>query len=98
MGNRKRKDVEAALERKGFMRKDGDHNYFVYHRRISGKKTAIFTKTSHSGLDLNDFLLGQMAKQCRLSKKDFIRLVDCPLDRQTYEGMVLPTEEDTPGS
>lgn len=92
MANRKRKDVEAALQRKGFAPETGDHNYFVYHRHQSGKKTAIFTKTSHSGSDLDDFLLGQMAKQCRLSKQNFLRLVDCPLDRQTYEGMVLPPE------
>ncbi len=30
--------------------------------------------------EIPDNLLAQMAKQCHLSKEDFLRLVDCPLD------------------
>ena len=83
---RNRKDVEAALEAKGFVRAEGDHHYFVYHTR-EGLKTRAQTKTSHSPKirDIADNLLGPMARQCLLTKPEFLRLVDCPMDRDDYE-------------
>jgi hypothetical protein len=84
---RNRRDVEAALEAKGFVRVEGDHHYFVYHTR-EGLKTRARTKTSHSPKirDIADNLLGPMARQCLLTKPEFLRLVDCPMDRDEYEG------------
>jgi len=83
---RKRRDIEAALETKGFKRHEGDHSRFVYYTH-DGKKTRIRTKTSHGsgGKSIGDPLLGQMAKQCCLTKPDFLDLVDCPLDRNGFE-------------
>ncbi len=82
---RTRKAVEAALEKKGFVREDGDHHYF-YLVDDAGRRTGVFTKTSHSPKhkDLSDPLLGEMAKQVRLTKRDFLRLVDCSLDEGEY--------------
>lgn len=82
---RKQIDVERSLLAKGFQQREGDHSFFVYHSR-AGMKTRIFTKTSHGAREIDDHLLAQMAKQCKLSGKDFGLLVDCPLDRGAYEG------------
>jgi len=77
--------VETALRNKGFQQTEGDHHYFIYHRK-DGKKTLAKTKTSHgSKSDLDDYLLGQMAKQCSLTKPQFLELVDCTLTRDAYE-------------
>jgi hypothetical protein len=87
----RRKDrVEGALLRKGFEQREGDHHYFVY-RNLKGEKTSVFTKTSHTPKmrDIPDNLLALMARQCRLSKADFLNLVDCPLSREEYERRVL---------
>jgi len=81
---RKQSEVEKSLLAKGFRSKGGDHNYFHYYSR-AGKKTAVFTKTSHGAREINDSLLGCMARQCKLGRGDFERLIDCPLDRDTYE-------------
>jgi len=83
---RSRRDIEAALERKGFERREGDHSWFVYCTS-DGKKTRVKTKTSHGsgGKAIGDPLLAVMAKQCHLTKSDFIDLVDCPLDRTAFE-------------
>ncbi|WP_295401589.1 hypothetical protein [uncultured Thiocystis sp.] len=83
---KRRDEVERGLLRKGFEKRDGDHHYFIY-RNLSGNKTAVFTKTSHTPKlrELPDRLLSLMAKQCRLSKSDFFDLVDCPLSREQYE-------------
>ena len=87
----KRKDeIEKGLLRKGFVRKEGDHHFFNYHN-LQGQKTAIFTKTSHTPKmrEIPDNLLSLMAKQCSLSKEDFLRLVDCPLSREQYETKLM---------
>lgn len=83
---REKKDVEAGLKNKGFQEAQGDHRYFTYWT-MEGKKTAIFTKTSHGSRprSLDDSLLGQMARQVHLSKSQFLDLIDCPLTRDNYE-------------
>jgi predicted RNA binding protein YcfA (HicA-like mRNA interferase family) len=82
---RKQSDIERSLVAKGYVGPErGDHNYFTYYSK-AGKKTRVFTKTSHGAREINDHILSQMAKQCKLSNKDFGQLIDCPLDRDTYE-------------
>jgi hypothetical protein len=85
---RKQGDVEKSLLAKGFCAREGDHSYFNYYSK-AGKKTAVFTKTSHGAREIDDNLLSRMAKQCRLSNKDFGLLVDCPLDRNAYEAKLI---------
>lgn len=81
--------IESSLESKGFERSEGDHSYFVY-RSTTGKKTTAKTKTSHTPKmkSIGDDLLGKMAKQCHLTKSQFLDLVDCPMDRQKYESIL----------
>lgn len=85
---RKQSEVEKSLTTKGFRSKEGDHNYFHYYSK-TGKKTIVFTKTSHGAREITDSLLALMAKQCKLSRADFDRLIECPLDRETYEGKLV---------
>jgi hypothetical protein len=85
--SRARKDVESGLLAKGFQKRDGDHTYFIYHD-TDGKKSTAKTKTSHSGKDLDDSLLALMSKQAKLTKKQFLDLVDCPLSRAEYETLL----------
>jgi predicted RNA binding protein YcfA (HicA-like mRNA interferase family) len=85
---RKQNEVERSLTTKGFQHKEGDHNYFNYYSK-AGKKTAVFTKTSHGAREIDDHLLGRMSKQCKLSRADFDRLIDCPLDRDSYETKLI---------
>lgn len=82
----KRRIVEAALEKKGFRKVDGDHSFFIYYTE-SGLKSSVRTKTSFgSGYkDISDSLVSKMAQQCKLTTSEFKLLVDCPLTRQSYE-------------
>jgi hypothetical protein len=86
---RDKRQIEAALEAKGFTRSEKDHSYF-YYRTLEGKKTTARTKTSHTPKmkTIGDELLGKMARQCHLSKPQFLDLVDCPLNRQGYENLL----------
>ena len=81
---RNRKDIESGLLNKGFNRKEGDHSFFIYWTR-EGRKTAVFTKTSHNEKQISDSLLSMMAKQCRVTNKQFASLLDCSLDQNGYE-------------
>lgn len=94
MPTRKLRDIHSALARKGFQKKMGDHNFFIYHRLSDNKKTSVFTKTSHGSSEIGDSLLGKMATQCRLSKADFLDLIDCPLEREPYESKLRKQEID----
>ena len=85
---RKQADVEKSLLNKGFPAGGGDHNYFFYYSK-AGKKTIVRTKTSHGLREIDDNLLAQMAKQCKLSNKDFGLLIECPLSRDDYEAKLV---------
>ena len=82
--------VEAGLQAKGFQESSGDHSYFSFYTQ-GGKKTAVFTKTSLTPKTkvLSDPLLGAMARQCHISKAEFLQLVDCPLSRTAYEALLI---------
>lgn len=92
--SRPRKAIEQALEAKGFERVEGDHHYFAYVTK-DGRKTRARTKTSHSPKirDIADNLLGLMARQCLLTRTEFLRLVDCPMDREMYEQRLVELGE-----
>jgi hypothetical protein len=81
-----RRAVESALTIKGFREVEGNHTFFIYYA-ASGKKSPVRTKTSHgsSHKDISDVLVSQMAKQCKLTTKEFRSLVECPLSRAEYE-------------
>lgn len=58
---------------------------------ISGRKTAVWTKTSRgsSHKDISDDNLRHIAKECRLSMRDFVALLECPLSRDDYEARLI---------
>ena len=84
-----KREVESSLEAKGFQRGEGDHHYFIYWS-LGGKKTMAKTKTTHgSDRDLSDELLSLMARLGGLTKQEFVKLVDCPLQRGEYEQLLV---------
>ncbi len=91
---RSKREVEAALKAKGFSQDEKDHHFFVYVTK-EGKKTRARTKTSHTVKmkEIPDNLIAQMAKQCKLTKPQFLQLVDCPLDRDGYEAALRKSGE-----
>lgn len=86
MTQRKRDEIQKALQRKGFKVSNNDHTKLIYFN-FAGSKTSVWTKTSFgtSHKDISDDNLSKMARQCRLNKKKFINLIDCPLSREEYE-------------
>lgn len=81
---REREDVEAALLKKGFKYKGGDHRFYFFEHK--NQTTAIFTKVSHGSKykTIDDSLLSKMARQVKLTNKQFKQLVDCPFKKKDY--------------
>ena len=51
--------------------------YYIYYYK--GRKTQIWTKMSHNPGDLDDWHISWMAKQTKLSKKEFVDVGECPM-------------------
>jgi hypothetical protein len=85
---RSQRETESALGRKGFVRSESHHTYFVYHD-TQGRKSPIRTRTSHGCRELDDYLLAQMAKQCQITKQQFLNLIDCQLNQAGYQDLLI---------
>ena len=81
------KQIDKALRKKGFEKKEGDHNFYYYIN--NGKRTNIFTKTSHSASEINDSLISRMAKQTHLDKSQFTKLIECTLSGEKYKEILI---------
>lgn len=84
---RDKREVDAGLASKGFAQRPGDHDFFIYIG-LDGKKSMAKTKTSHGRGEIDDRLLSLMARQCGLTKKQFLDLVDCPMTREQLEELL----------
>lgn len=75
------KKTYQNLLNKGFKASKGDHKFLEYY--FNGK-LILHTKISHGEKELQDFHIGMMKRQCKLGKKEFIDLANCPLSESEY--------------
>ncbi|HEX4338512.1 MAG TPA: hypothetical protein VH062_21555 [Polyangiaceae bacterium] len=83
-----RSDIEASLKRKGFVEEDRRHRFSTLV--VGGQKAGITTMTSKGTgyRTLDDSLVGQMAKQLKLTKKQFVELVNCTMTFDEYVALL----------
>lgn len=92
-------DIDRSLPRKGFEREVSRHVYFKF--RYRGMDWGISTSFSHGEREVGDHLIGLMARQVKLPKADFLRLVQCPMSAEEYlahlvsEGLVTADPGDS---
>lgn len=91
MATLKADKIDKSLRKKGFEKEERDHHYYFYY--YNGKKTAINTRTSHGKNEVGDSLIGMMAKQLCLDKEQFMRLVECTLDAESYKEILIKKEK-----
>ncbi len=85
---RRARVVVQGLSRKGFRLVNRRHRWLEYDK-LNGTHGRIKTIMSHgSDRDINDQLLGQMARQLHLTRRQFDNLVDCTLSQDDYEAMM----------
>jgi hypothetical protein len=83
----KTRNIREALNAKGFRESTRDHCYFFFY--LKGKKSSVFTKVSHGSDEVGDNLISLMAKQVRLNKAQFQRLIECSLDADKYAEFLI---------
>lgn len=83
--NLERSKVKENLPKKGFVEQD-DRNHVFYHFKHDGKKTHIRTHVSHGSKykTLGNDLVSKMAKQCKLTTKNFRSLAECTISHEEY--------------
>ena len=84
------KDTIANLTKKGFVERPGGKHRSLNYVTLDGKRSTITTHVSRgSGYKvLSDNLISPMAKQCCLSKKDFVQFALCKISQEEYELMM----------
>ena len=91
---KKASDVEKALKKKGFTEdKSKSHNKYVLY--IDGKKTNINTHTSQgaSHKEISECMLNTMAKQMKITRKEFDSFVQCTLSEENYKKILYERNE-----
>lgn len=87
MGNvRSKHSIAAGLTKKGFIQfSDADHVHF-YLSKDANNLSDINTKISHGPKSetIGVELISKMARQCHLSRKQFLDLIDCRLAEEAY--------------
>jgi len=78
--------IRQSLTNKGFVEVKSHHCFF--YLCINEKRYNIFTRFSHGEKECGDPLLGRMAQQLRLRRKDFDNLIDCQLGKEAYIQML----------
>jgi len=78
----KARKVDHALRRKGFEAVGGDHMFYVFV--VDGKSSGIFTKISRGHEEITDKNLGRMARQMKMTRRDFDAFVDCQFSQEEY--------------
>ncbi len=81
---RERSQIRRSLETKGFVLRDGDHEYYSFY--LNSKKTSIRTKLSRGAAykDYSDQLLGDIAHQLSLTRQELLEFIDCPMSEKEY--------------
>lgn len=74
--------VISTLLRKGFIKKDESHHHYYefWHNGLLVTRTF----TSHSGKDIDDYLICKMRKQCQMDKQFFLSFIDCIKTKEDY--------------
>ncbi len=82
----KTRQVDQALTAKLDFERHDSH-LRIYRLYLNGQLVAR-TFISHGQRELTDFHIGQMAKQMRLSRREFLDAIECPLDREACHALV----------
>jgi predicted transcriptional regulator len=86
MATLKSHKVNIALANKFSFEVEESHHR-IYRLHLNGQLVAR-TFMSHSTRELSDFHIQKMAKQMRLSRKEFLAAVECTLDQETYYALI----------
>lgn len=85
----KRGRIRKSLLRKGFV-EESKTKHLRYRFYYKDFRTSLCTTVSRGSdnYNISDYLLSQMARQCRLSVGDFRKLIECSISENGYYAIV----------
>lgn len=83
---RKLKETVAALEKKGFTKREGRDYNFRFHT-AAGAVTAIATRVPKGRGELRPWEVRGLRKDLGLREDELLSLIDCPLSASDYEAI-----------
>ena len=75
------KKAIGNMLQKGFIKENSHHKYYEFWH---DNKLVARTYTSHSGQELNDYLIASMAKQCGMPKNFFVEFAKCTKSKEDF--------------
>ena len=81
-------DFLAPLKRKGFTRESGKKGHDTYQLVVDGFETRVSVGWSHSATELTAYDLECNRKRMHLDKDEFLRFLDCSLDKSGYAALM----------
>ncbi len=92
---RKHREIRAGLAAKGFAIDEQRRHIVLVYEDLHGRTTTARTLLSHDagGSEIGDNLLGRMARQVKLNRGDFLRLIDCPMAREEYDAIIAEADQ-----
>lgn len=83
MSKLKHQKIKGGLKRKGFRESQSDHTFLTFYH--NDMKTEVWTKLSlGGGKEIGEDLIHRMASQVKLTKKQFLDLIECIMTRDGY--------------
>jgi hypothetical protein len=70
--------VTTALVRKGFVKIEASH-HTMFWLVAAGRRRGIRARLSHGQRKVDDSLLGDMARELHLSKRNLLRFIQCEI-------------------
>ena len=83
---RSKRDIDAALCKKGFQRVEGGRHIQYFLTGIPRIRTLM--SRGAMGETVSAKLTGDMARQLTLTKEQFLDLIDCPLDEIGFRNIL----------
>jgi hypothetical protein len=97
VGNvRSGRDIDASLRKKGCRCDVRGKHIWYFFRKSDGSDSRVATVMSHGmmGSTVCADLIGKMARQLRLTKTQFLDLIDCRLSEKDYRQILQNYDED----
>lgn len=80
MANKKNKKISASLLKKGFLKEQKHHTYYIF--KYNGQKTYIYTYLSHGKKEISPNIRSKMAGQLKIKPEEFDNLIDCTMSEE----------------
>ena len=84
--NRSRHEIDSALCKKGFRRKKNGKHILYFLNGNPRVRTMISHGTMGETIDAD--LISKMARQLRLTKNQFLNLIDCTVSEKDYRAIL----------